>query len=317
MTRASHLFVASSLLAVIPTAALAEVLTFSGAGDSAAIAPALADFRAALGQLNANNPVCFGSGRREINWDAVPDTLSSPNEFPGDFFNFTTPGRARGAAFSTDARAHFQTSAKEVSPDGALVEFGNVDPNYVEQFSAFTPQRLFAPIGSTTTIGDFFVAGTVTLTAGITGFGAVFTDVDVEGSTTITALAADGTVLGTVAAPATTGDGQFSFASIAVQGLPRIAKIHIISGNLPLAPGNIDDAANGDDTVAMDDFIYGEPVNLECESDLNGDGQVGAADLAILLGAWGPVGASPSDFNGDGEVAAWDLAWLLGKWGPC
>ena len=52
-------------------------------------------------------------------------------------------------------------------------------------------------------------------------------------------------------------------------------------------------------------------------ADLDGDGTVGAPDLAILLGAWGPTGANPADFNGDGEVGAWDIAWLLGKWGAC
>ena len=59
---------------------------------------------------------------------------------------------------------------------------------------------------------------------------------------------------------------------------------------------------------------------------------VGPADLAILLGAWGPcpepceegdplgthpVGACQADFNGDCMVEAFDLAILLGDWGLC
>ena len=47
-------------------------------------------------------------------------------------------------------------------------------------------------------------------------------------------------------------------------------------------------------------------------SDLDGDGQVSAADLAILLGAWGSAG--PGDLDGDGSVGAADLAILLGEW---
>ncbi|MFO0826756.1 MAG: FG-GAP-like repeat-containing protein [Phycisphaerales bacterium] len=47
--------------------------------------------------------------------------------------------------------------------------------------------------------------------------------------------------------------------------------------------------------------------------DLNGDGLVNAADLAILLGAWGANGGA-SDLNGDGVVDAADLALLLGAW---
>ncbi len=47
--------------------------------------------------------------------------------------------------------------------------------------------------------------------------------------------------------------------------------------------------------------------------DLNGDGSVNGADLAILLGAWG--GTDPAaDLDGDGIVGATDLAILLGSW---
>jgi hypothetical protein len=46
--------------------------------------------------------------------------------------------------------------------------------------------------------------------------------------------------------------------------------------------------------------------------DLNGDGVVNAADLAILLSQWGGPGSA--DFNGDGEVNASDLAVLLAAW---
>lgn len=310
--------VVGAIALLASSTAFAGIELVSASGDAAAIQPALDQFRQTLGQLNANVPGSFGSGRREINWDGVPDTLSSPNVFPGDFFNFTTTPRARGAKFTTDASAHLEVSAKTGNPTSTLVEFGNIDENYVEAFAAFSPQRLFSPVGSTITTVEFFVPGSVTLTAGVTGFGAIFTDVDVEGSTTVTAYDVEGNVLGTATAPATGGSGQFSFAAVISTGFQtRIAKVEIQSGNAALATGVLDNARTGADVVAMDDFIYGEPTNLTCQGDLNGDGDTGAPDLAILLGAWGPVGAHPADFNGDGEVAAWDLAWFLGKWGPC
>lgn len=53
-----------------------------------------------------------------------------------------------------------------------------------------------------------------------------------------------------------------------------------------------------------------------CIGDLNGDGDVGAPDIAILLGEWG-VRGSAADFDQNGVVAAPDLALLLGAWGPC
>ena len=47
-------------------------------------------------------------------------------------------------------------------------------------------------------------------------------------------------------------------------------------------------------------------------ADLNGDGAVNAADLSILLSAWGSAG--PGDVNGDGTVNAADLSILLSSW---
>ena len=52
--------------------------------------------------------------------------------------------------------------------------------------------------------------------------------------------------------------------------------------------------------------------------DLNDDGVVNGADLAILLGAWGPCppkGDCIADLNDDGVVNGADLAIQLGNWG--
>ena len=52
--------------------------------------------------------------------------------------------------------------------------------------------------------------------------------------------------------------------------------------------------------------------------DLDGDGQVGASDLLILLANWGPCppkGDCPADLNDDGSVGAADLLILLSNWG--
>jgi subtilisin family serine protease len=52
--------------------------------------------------------------------------------------------------------------------------------------------------------------------------------------------------------------------------------------------------------------------------DLDNDGLVGASDLAIVLGAWGPCSncdACAADFDGDCTVGASDIAILLGAWG--
>jgi hypothetical protein len=50
---------------------------------------------------NGGAPVAHTTGRREINWDGVPEELAAPTFIPGDFFNATTDPRARGALLAT------------------------------------------------------------------------------------------------------------------------------------------------------------------------------------------------------------------------
>ncbi len=65
----------------------------------------------------------------------------------------------------------------------------------------------------------------------------------------------------------------------------------------------------------------------QCPADLDGDGEVGPNDLAMLLVAWGlcpapcddgdPADTCAADLGGDCEVGPNDLATLLVAWGPC
>jgi subtilisin family serine protease len=48
-------------------------------------------------------------------------------------------------------------------------------------------------------------------------------------------------------------------------------------------------------------------------ADVDCNGSVGAADLALLLAAWGTAG--PGDIDGDGNVGPADVALLLAAWG--
>ncbi len=68
--------------------------------------------------------------------------------------------------------------------------------------------------------------------------------------------------------------------------------------------------------------IIGDILPKPCPWDLNGDGDVGAADLALLMGSWGEPGCAgmlpcPADFDEDGDVRAADQAQMLGAWGAC
>lgn len=55
-----------------------------------------------------------------------------------------------------------------------------------------------------------------------------------------------------------------------------------------------------------------------CAIDLNGDGIVGGADLAIVLSSWGSCHSCDGDVNGDQIVDGVDLAFVLTRWsGAC
>src|SRR5262245_41564623 len=95
------------------TVAAPRVFEASGA-DPAGIQAAVNDFRNFFGggPPNPNVPGSFSGGRREINWDGVPDALADPNDLPPDFFNTTSP---RGAVFFTPGTT-VRVSANSVNP---------------------------------------------------------------------------------------------------------------------------------------------------------------------------------------------------------
>jgi hypothetical protein len=218
--------------------------------NPAAIQSTVDSFRAALGALNANQSGSFVTGRREINWDGVPNALAAPNNLPANFFNVNSP---RGVLFSTPGTG-FQVSASTMS--GFAVRFGTIDVSYPTQFQAFSPERLFTALGSTTLDVSFFVPGT-NIPATVAGFGAVFTDVESVSVTKFTVFLGDGTNGGQFAVP-TTASGGLSF--LGLTDPRRYSRIRITSGSGVLAAGALDNPAGGADMVVMDDFIYGEPV---------------------------------------------------------
>jgi hypothetical protein len=91
--------------------------------------------------------------------------------------------------------------------------------------------------------------------ATVSGFGAVFTDVDRAGSTAIEYFGADNRLLFSSFVPASPGDGSLSFFGIVFDDA-CIARVRITTGDT--APGPDDNGKH--DIVMMDDFIYGEPV---------------------------------------------------------
>jgi hypothetical protein len=239
----------------VPAASAAPVVTQATGPDAAAIQGAVDQFRNDLGNNNAAGPPA-ASGRRQINWDGVPDARSAPSFMPENQF------RNLGALFSTPGLG-FEVSGDDDNDGGNpdadpdLVNFSDLNATYTAAFAPFSPERLFAPIGSNVTNTTFVVPNTNTA-ADTNGFGAVFSDVDEAGPTKLELLAADGHSLGTWTVPATAGSGTFSFLGVRLDAGERAALARITTGAAPL--GNPDVTQSGPaDVAVMDDFIYGEP----------------------------------------------------------
>jgi len=247
----------------------APAVVFQAAGATAASIQSSVDaFRAALGTpVNGNNPGPLQNGRREINWDggnpAILDTTAPVTPF-NVFLN------TRGSQFTTPGLGLSQAPASG-GPQGGLAALFN-NPSYATIFKAFSPSRLFTPVGSNITEAVFFIPGTSgRQPATVRGFGAVFTDVDQpdgsgpagkqgnrHASTLIEYFDQDGRVIFSSFVPASPGDGGLSFFGIVFDDA-RIARVRIETGDV--APGPNDDRHH--DIVMMDDFIYGEPQPLD------------------------------------------------------
>ena len=236
-------------------AAHAQLTVRSGTGANAAALTGIRDtFRTDLGGgTTAGANGSFGGVRREINWDGVPAGFSAPNNLPANFFNSNSP---RGAVFS--GGTGFQVSGNTADAGAgqpAAANFGNLNATYTAQFQTFSPQRLFTSLGSNVYDVTFFVPGTAT-PALVTGFGAIFADVDVAGTTAIQFFDVNNVSLGAFAASPLSSGLSF-LGAFTTNGLPQISRVQITAGNTPIGPN---DNNGSSDIVVADDFLYGEPV---------------------------------------------------------
>ena len=114
----------------------------------------------------------------------------------------------RGLEFPGQANLQVSADATPSVP-GTPAEFGNANATYPAAFAPFSSPRLFAPLASHILEIAFFVPGT-DQPAGVSGFGAVFADVDTAGPTRLELYGEEG-LLFERAVLATAGDETFSF----------------------------------------------------------------------------------------------------------
>jgi hypothetical protein len=255
-----RVFAISSILAIASVVGLSHnpsqtyasaPKVISGAGDK--VPEVVEDYRSALGgENNGGKPGSQSSGRREINWDAVPDQFSAPEYMPLDFFNAPTEPRARGAMFGTPGSG-VQVSADSDNPTDTAVRFSHILPSYRRIFHAFSEQKLFSPIGSNIVDLTFYVPGTDT-PAVVKGFGAVYLDVDTA-HTAFEYFDVNGQSLGTYEAPMQ-DNGQSFLGVVFPTAIVHRVRIHYGTTTLGAEDSRLSDVA------VMDDFIYGEPQPL-------------------------------------------------------
>jgi hypothetical protein len=207
-------------------------------------------FRQLLGDpLNTTTGVT--TGRREINWDGVPDSLVG-KQLPNDFFNPTEvdapSARQRGLAYAS-VSGEFRVSNSD---------FAEVNSQAAGQFSSFSGNKTFANISSNLWEIGFEKAGQ-NIVASVKGFGAVFSDVDLDNSTSLEFF--NGTKsLGKYFVLPHNSNNSFSFLGVYFKNNETITKI-LVSHKGFLTGGAKDVTDNGpDDLIVLDDFLYSEPV---------------------------------------------------------
>ena len=252
-------FATTSAALLVLTAASQAATLFNGTGaDTAGILNSVNAFKSALGNgsttPNAPTNSNFADGFRAINWDAAPDAVSSPNAFPGGFFNTDFSPRARGMDFSTPGTG-FALSATVAS--GVGTNFSNINASYANEFTTFSPERLFSPLGSNIVDILFFDPTNPSRSALVDGFGAVFTDVDVANLSRIEFFDINDNLLTTAFAEPSDKGLSFAGAHFDTEG-EVLARARIFLGNANLGAND----GPGSDVVALDDFIAGEMVAI-------------------------------------------------------
>lgn len=249
----------------VPAALSAAPAVYSGSGADATTA--LDAFRAAIGgDRNAGAPAV--DGRREIGWDGVRLDGTDPNpatqvvDMGNTVIIPVNRFQAQGALFE-DPYA--------VSGDG----FSSVNPGTAGQFPAFSPSNTFVMQDQVPyqfddrVIGQSFTIPGTTTAAGTRGFGAIFVDTELAGSTSIEYFGKDVSghevSLGTFAVPTGTS-GETQFLGVLFDS-PVVTEVHLTVGTNALFNFNgtsfqsfgAEYLAGGTDLVVTDDFVYAEP----------------------------------------------------------
>ena len=235
---------------VAPAQAQAAGFTTFSASGAANVGQAITDFQNAVdGADNGNASGSQNTGFRSINWDAgiVP---VFPAAFPPDFFNnIANFPPTRGLIVGAGGNGL----------NASDNDFATLNANYADEFNAFSNNNTFSPTSTNVLWARFEVPNASGVPAATAGFGAVFSDIDTAGSTSIEFFNGN-TSLGVFEAPVRTDANGHSFLGVVWTNSVRVTSVRIVCGSGTLGATNQDVTDGGtDDLVVVDDFFYAEP----------------------------------------------------------
>jgi hypothetical protein len=252
---------AGAMFGLLGTTGAAQAVTiFSGAGADAA--SAFQAMQAAIGGVNNGAAEPQADGFRTINWDGV---RLDGTDFGG---NTEVIIQDRLVLIPEDRfldRGTLYDEEYPVSGDG----FESANPGVAGQFPAFSPNNTFAHFGEDDNeIEQSFTVPGTTTPASTRGFGAIFLDVELPDTSFIEFFSGSNSLGRFFVEPASSG--QPSFLGVLFDD-PIVTDVELNLGNAQLfdlenntiVPGPADDPQNGVDLVAVDDFLYAEPVEVE------------------------------------------------------
>ena len=184
--------------------------------------------------------------RMLLNFENLPAGVVNTNTFPGNFFSVNEPFQV---TFSTPG------TGLRVSSNN----FADVNPTLGGEVGAFSIVHSFAPVGSNIVDVTFHPRDFPGSVAGVSGFGAVFSDVDTPGATTMEFFTEGDRSLGVFAVPVSTDPRRASFLGVHAGG-PIITRVRIKLGTAAPAPG-VNDISDGgtQDIVTLDDIMLDHP----------------------------------------------------------
>lgn len=274
------------------------------------LTPAMNQFRADLGGANNGVGNSYSTGRREINWDGLPENMcQSQSTDLRKYYNSTSP---RGFVLGSDQFYRCSRTPNFGGPGSEVARFGDINSNYPFYFQAYSSHRIFAPAVDPRFDIQFYIPGT-NIPATVSGFGIIMTDVDTIEGGLIIFYDVKGEEINRQIVPAQNNGASFLGATF--NDGTRIARVRVFAGNTQI--GSDEGAGSSNDVVAIDDIIYGEPRAAEYHAgDYDGDG---SADMTVfrpsngtfyrmnsgsgsaVIENWGLNGDIPveGDFDGD------------------